>query len=502
MTVEEILTGEKDNIEYKVDIPPKSETYMRTVVAFANGKGGRLVFGIENDTWKVAGFGKEQVFRKMDAVTNAIYDSCEPKITPSVGIQDFDGKYIIIVDIPAGMQCPYYIKSQGILEGTYIRVAGTTRKAARYQIKELILSSENRSYDQEKTDRELSDEEIETFCERLYQHALELCTSEEGEKSLKRIGKNQLLSFKVIIKENDKYYAANSYQLLDGKLEDYPDAAIQCAVFKGTTRNYFITKKEYKDCIDAEIEQAYAFVLEHIDVGARIEGLARQDIYELPIRSIREMITNSVCHRSYLSPGKIQVAIFDDRIEVTTPGMLDKDISIEQMKTGMSKIRNRGIAEVFSYMNLIEAWGSGIPKIMDEAKEYGLREPELLDRGSDFRMNLFRKKPVFDQYGVVDPRLVAHVKETDETSLKTDETNLETNETNETDKSVTKAQLSREEECLLEAIRKKPEITQKQLHESTGISLATVKRSLPKLQQIGKLKRIGNRRSGKWEVKD
>ncbi|MCD7826029.1 MAG: hypothetical protein LUH14_08720 [Clostridiaceae bacterium] len=82
---------------------------------------------------------------------------------------------------------------------------------------------------------------------------------------------------------------------------------------------------------------------------------------------------------------------------------------------------------------------------MDEVREYGLRKPELLDRESDFRMNLFRKKPVFDQYGVVNPRLVAHEKETDETNLGTNETNLETNETN---KSVTKAQLSKEEECL------------------------------------------------------
>ena len=72
------------------------------------------------------------------------------------------------------------------------------------------------------------------------------------------------------------------------------------------------------------------------------------------------MITNAVCHRSYLSPDKIQVALFDDRLEVTSPGMLDHDLTIEKMKTGLSKIRNKAIAEAFSYMNLIEAWGSGI----------------------------------------------------------------------------------------------------------------------------------------------
>ena len=119
----------------------------------------------------------------------------------------------------------------------------------------------------------------------------------------------------------------------------------------------------------------------------RIESLYRQDIYELPIKTIREMIVNAVCHRSYLSPGQIQVALYDDRLEVTSPGMLDNEITIEKMKRGLSKIRNKSIAATFSYMNMIEAWGSGIPRMFREAKEYGLKEPELIDMGSDFRIN-------------------------------------------------------------------------------------------------------------------
>lgn len=113
MTIEEIFVGESDNLEFKEEIPSKSEKYMKTVVAFANGTGGRIVFGVENDTWKVIGFTKEEVFRKMDAITNAIYDSCDPKIAPSVGIQEIDGKYIIVVEIPSGMQRPYCLKNVG-----------------------------------------------------------------------------------------------------------------------------------------------------------------------------------------------------------------------------------------------------------------------------------------------------------------------------------------------------------------------------------------------------
>lgn len=115
------------------------------------------------------------------------------------------------------------------------------------------------------------------------------------------------------------------------------------------------------------------------------------------------MLTNAVCHRSYLCPGKVQVALFDDRLEVTSPGMLDKDLTIEKMKAGISKIRNGAIAKVFSYMNMIEAWGTGIPKMFEETKAYGLQEPELQDMGSDFRINLYRKELTTDFYGVIDP---------------------------------------------------------------------------------------------------
>ncbi len=83
----------------------------------------------------------------MDAITNAIFDSCEPKITPSVGVQEVEGKAIIEVEILPGMPRPYYIKSQGLMDGTYIRVSGTTRHAERYQVQELILEGQNRYYD-------------------------------------------------------------------------------------------------------------------------------------------------------------------------------------------------------------------------------------------------------------------------------------------------------------------------------------------------------------------
>ena len=494
MTVEEIFAGESENVEFKSDIPAKSEKYMKTVVAFANGKGGKLVFGVENGVWSVTGFPKEEVFQKMDAVTNAIFDSCEPKITPNIAVQEIDGKAVIVVEIIPGMQRPYYIKSQGIMEGTYIRVGGTTRHAERYRVQELIMEGMNRSFDQLEQEQTVSEEEIAAFCEKMYQHAIKLAETGTAQEQIQKVGKNQLLSWKLLVERDGAYHPTNGYLLLNGDLAEFPDAAIQCAVFKGKVRDIFITRKEFRGAIYEQIEDAYNFVLQHIDLGARIEGIARQDYYELPVKTIREMISNAVCHRSYLTPGKIQVALFDDRLEVTSPGMLDSEITIEKMRSGLSKIRNRGIAAAFSYMNIVEAWGSGIPKMFREAKEYGLREPELIDMGSDFRINLYRKKADFDRNGVIDP------KETGTNGTETGTNGTESGANKSKGGTSFDHRLSVNEKAIVKMIQSNPKITQKDICEKTGIPMRTVKRTMSGLQKSGKIQREGSNRNGSWKV--
>ena len=91
-----------------------------------------------------------------------------------------------------------------------------------------------------------------------------------------------------------------------------------------------------------------------IEKDVIVEGLYRQDVYELPVSSIREIITNAVLHRSYVDPASIQVSIFDDRIEIDSPGMLCAGLSVMDALSGKSKCRNKALAEAFQYMNLIE----------------------------------------------------------------------------------------------------------------------------------------------------
>ena len=132
-------------------------------------------------------------------------------------------------------------------------------------------------------------------------------------------------------------------------------------------------------------------MLRHINLGAKIEGIVRKDYYELPVGAIREMIVNAVCHRNYMDSSCVQVAVYDDRVEVTSPGMLYGGLTLEEAMSGRSKIRNKAIAEIFSRMEIIEEWATGIRRIMNRAKEYGLREPQFLEIGNTFRVNLYRK---------------------------------------------------------------------------------------------------------------
>ena len=95
-------------------------------------------------------------------------------------------------------------------------------------------------------------------------------------------------------------------------------------------------------------------------------------------------------HRSYLDHGTIQVAVYDNRLEITSPGKLPMGQTMERMKEGYSKIRNEALAHAFAYMNLIEHWGSGIPRIIDKVKAAGLREPEFIGGEVDLRINIYR----------------------------------------------------------------------------------------------------------------
>ncbi len=390
MTLEEIMAGESEYLEFKQMVPERSETYMKTVVAFANGSGGRIIFGVENGTLKVSGIDQENAFSLMDGITSAICDSCTPMITPIVTLASIEEKVVIVVNIMPGGQRPYYLTSKGKDKGTYIRVSGTTRPADDFVLKELEFEGANRCFDQTYAAPEegVTENEINLLCNRMYQYAVEHCKSKEAAERIHCLTRQNLLSWGFLAKRGEVFYPTNAFLLMTHN--PLPQATIQCAVFKGADRDVFIDRREYDGDIVTQLDAAYEYVLRNINMSSEINGLYRTDVYELPTDCIREMICNAVVHRSYLHPSSIQVAVYDDRVEVTSPGMLFGSLRLKDIREGISMPRNRALVYAFTYMNIMEHWGSGIPRIVRRCKELGLEEPELTEIAGSFRINLYR----------------------------------------------------------------------------------------------------------------
>lgn len=475
MLMDEILQGESATVEFKEQLPEKSSKYMKTVVAFANGRGGRIYFGVRDEDHVVVGVAPGNLFRTMDAITTAIADSCEPAIFPDVSAMNIEGKQVIVVDIQAGRQRPYYLKSQGMMHGVYVRVSGTTRPADRNYIEELMLEDSHRYYDQLPADYEITASDIENLCNSLYKTAVENADRKSSSVDIRRINANTLLSWGVLAERSGKLVPTNAFSLLTGHY-NLP-CKVQCGVFRGSSRALLVGRQEFQGPIQKQVQDVYEYVLTKCGLRTEIRGLYRYDSYEFPKESLREAIVNAVVHRSYLEHSDITVFLYDDRLELTSPGGLLQTVTIERIKEGYSKVRNRALTDAFIYMNLIDQYGSGIPRILEEFRQEGLVEPQFVDMGADFRV-IFKRRHIFD---------------TNDTNDTNADTKGETiNDTNAAEDSI--------DEKICEAMQHDNEVTVNKLAERLHTSRSTVLRSIKRLKNNGQLQRIGDNRNGKWQV--
>ncbi len=388
--VEKEYFGESKNIEFKREIPRNHERFLKDIIAFSNSSGGKIILGVEDETHIVYGIGDVSPFKLSDSISNMISDACTPQIEPDVSIQTVENKTLLVIDIAPGKFRPYYIANKGKETTTYIRINGTSRPADARKLQELELEGQKISYDSlQEIGQEYNEEKALELCHKMRQIAIDSCKTEDEKTEIKEMTLEKLEDFGILCKVGRNLYPTHAFNLLTDNKNKH--AKVQCALFKGTTRDVFIDQKEFNGPIYEQIDDAYQFVLRHIDLGAEIDGIYRSDSYELPITAIREMIANAVIHRSYLDKSCIQVCIFDDRVEVLSPGMLYDGLDLETVKAGKSTCRNEVIAEAFHYMHIIEAWGTGIPRIVNRCKEYGLLEPLFEEFGNGFKVTMFRK---------------------------------------------------------------------------------------------------------------
>ena len=200
----------------------------------------------------------------------------------------------------------------------------------------------------------------------------------------------------VILEREGELLPTNAYALLTGAGYEFA-WRVQCGVFRGTGQSVFLDRREFDGSVVDQVEQAYQYVLSKINMGANFDQLVRRDEYEIPTWPIRELITNAILHRSYLISSCVQVCLFDDRLEISSPGGLKRGLTLQKALDGRSEIRNHALAQAFHYMGLIENWGTGLRRARDQIVAFGLREPEFLVDDEGFRVNVYRMS--LDEFG-------------------------------------------------------------------------------------------------------
>ena len=269
---------------------------------------------------------------------------------------------------------------------------------------------------------------------------------------------------KLIVKARESCFLTNLGILFsDQKQNHFPYAKIECARFKGKTTEVFLDQATFDNDIIGAIENAMEFIKRNIKLGATIGDIYRENRWEYPLLGIREILINAVVHRDYAVQGSdIKVAIFDDMIEITSPGVLIIDKA--KIGKGYSELRNPNLGSLFKKLNIIEQWGTGFQKINHELSDYPDIIFEVDDHSSFVQVKFIKRK----------------------TTQKT------------TQKKTRPAVSTKEKICAL--LQEKPELTQQSLAKLIGVSASAIKQHLADLKKSGLIERKGSDRAGYWKV--
>jgi ATP-dependent DNA helicase RecG len=374
----EIQKGEGKILELKEKLP-KNTNIAKTVIAFSNTGGGKLIIGV-NDKREIVGIDDIALFEIQDKITSIISDQCSPNIIPEIYSVNIESKLVLVIEVVRGNLKPYFLKNQGKAKGTYIRIGATNRLADLENINELERQKRHIGFDEEIC--------YETTFENLDCSPL----LDRFKKNGKTLTTEKLENLKLVKTENSILYPTNALMILLGK---FSHCAVKCARFKGTTMDIFIDKKEYTGDIFSILENTQHFILNHINLGAIINGLYRKEVYEIPEVAIREALVNALIHRDYVNGGRdIKVGVYDDVVNIVSPGSLPNNITMEDIFNGRSESRNRVLANIFKELGLLEQWGSGINRIINSSKEYGLPIPKIEEKNDFMDIEIVRKKEI------------------------------------------------------------------------------------------------------------
>lgn len=322
----------------------------KEIIAFANTKGGTLYIGVADDGRVL---GVENADRVTLQLNHMIRDSIKPDVTMFVHYetQTVDGKQILSVTVQKGTGRPYYLGSKGLKpSGVYVRNGTSADPATDTAIRMMIKETDGDSFESRR-----SLEQNLTFDAAKAQFARQKVPFD--------FAKMQTLG---LVSQDGIY---SNVALL---LSDQCPSTIKAATFAGTEKEVFQDRREFSGSLFRQLDDLYAYLDLRNQTKATFQGLYRTDTKDYPEEALRETLMNSLVHRDYSFHASTLVSVYEDRIEVVSVGGLPSGIGLEDILLGLSVCRNPQLAAVFYRLALIEAYGTGMPKIMKAYAGTGL----------------------------------------------------------------------------------------------------------------------------------
>ncbi len=418
----------------------------KEIIAFANTDGGTLYIGVKDDGEVI---GLDDPDATALQISNMVRDSIKPDVTMFLHYKTIEeaGKKIIEINVQRGTDRPYYIAKKGMRpEGVYVRQGYSSVPATDTAIRRMIKETDGDCFETMRClDQELTFE----------------ATEKEFQFRKVEFGPQQMRTLKLV--DNDGLYS--NLALL---LSDQNPHTIKVAVFQGTKQMIFKDRREFGGSLMKQMNDVYEYIDFRNQTRATIEKLSRIDVRDYPVIAVREALLNLLVHRDYSFSASALISIYDDRIEFVSIGGLMPGIDLEDILAGISVCRNQNLANVFYRLHLIEAYGTGLTKIM-ETYEDTSEKPVISTTKNSFKITLPNINAKYEAKAA--PAPIENIPSTP--ALESDSN----------------------EQQVLAYVREHGTITRPEAEELLGISASTASRLIRKMIKTGLLLQDGRARS-------
>ena len=462
-------------------------SWLKSVSAFANTQGGKLLYGVSDSGELIC---LENAEKDAEDISEAIKTQMDPIPQTNLSIHEEDGKRFVVVEIFAGEETPYYVRHKGSLTA-YVRIGNESVKADPLELNRLVLKGSRRSWDSLPSVYKRKD------------FSFEVLYSLYHEKTLHSFEETDFQSVGLIA---DDGRLTNAGALLADE-SPIRQSRIFCTRWNGLDMTSglgeAIDDVELEGCVIGQLQDAVSFVRNNSRKKWWKESDHREELPDYPERAVTEAIANAIIHRDYMQMGsEIHIDMYDDRMEIYSPGGMMDGRLIQQLNplTVPSKRRNPLLADFFSRLGLMERRGSGMKKIIDSYKRFeklpNFHAPEFQSNASEFHVILWNLNYENEVIGEITPNgtplLQEFVKENGEVFVK------------EFVKGQSKfaKEFVKANRQIYKLISQNPHINAAQMAESMGVSARQVQKYLKRLQESGKITRVGGRKIGEWKIID